>query len=603
MFLSHLVANRAKYLGWMLVALSLLLFNLSHIVLSYYYEQQKLQQLVSLLPENLSPQQPVWLALAENGKIIVHSAAVAELRFKAVTTNSQLLFIDRQLLNQAEPVIRYTLLNILFLLVCFPVWMLLKRYFEAVDARFSKIDKAVLALQKKLNIKVQDVTPPETALTKIISHITYLLRRENEVRHLVRVQGLIDHELEIGNRIFFESRLQHYLSDVSEVAYGALFIIQVGYKETGNFVQQRVTRLKGCIDTLNNLITAYPEAVLARLSENDLVLLIPGMADRDMEKLADKMASLLSRVRYVTEHDDAVYIGYASYQQGQTAYQLLSEADMALKTALLHGPNATYGFIEQQKPPLKGSVWWRSELAKALQEQRFFLTFQPVFSWHDKEVLQQEVLIRLHTREGDKIPAAIFLPMAYNCGLAVEIDQHVLLKTARLCAAESKGGSRCSINISIQALQTESWWQWLEHAINTGLIDPELLALEISERYILRYIGQLKDKLLRLHRAGFALIIDQVGLAIDTPVNIDDLPVDTIKLHPSVVRNIDQHLEQQLFVRGLIAGYAGRGIRVIATGVEREDEWLTLQKLGIAGGQGFYFSPPLSQITTQNHPG
>ena len=67
-----------------------------------------------------------------------------------------------------------------------------------------------------------------------------------------------------------------------------------------------------------------------------------------------------------------------------------------------------------------------------------------------------------------------------------------------------------------------------------------------------------------------------------------------------MVRNIDQHLEQQLFVRGLIASYAGKSIRVLATGVELEAEWQVLQKLGIAGGQGFYFSQPLNQIITHS---
>jgi RNase E specificity factor CsrD len=105
--------------------------------------------------------------------------------------------------------------------------------------------------------------------------------------------------------------------------------------------------------------------------------------------------------------------------------------------------------------------------------------------------------------------------------------------------------------------------------------------------------------LLKLHRSGFSLIVDQVGLVIDNAVYVDELPLESVKLHPSVVRNIDQHLEQQLFVRGLIAGFAGKGVRVLATGVELEQEWLVLQKLGIAGGQGFYFSQPLNQIITQ----
>ena len=117
---------------------------------------------------------------------------------------------------------------------------------------------------------------------------------------------------------------------------------------------------------------------------------------------------------------------------------------------------------------------------------------------------------------------------------------------------------------------------------------------------MLRHYKPLKSKMLKLNKTGFALVIDQVGLVIDNTVYVDELPLESVKLHPSVVRNIDQHLEQQLFVRGLIAGFAGKGVRVIATGVELEAEWLALQKSGVAGGQGFYFSQPLTQIIAQS---
>ena len=87
---------------------------------------------------------------------------------------------------------------------------------------------------------------------------------------------------------------------------------------------------------------------------------------------------------------------------------------------------------------------------------------------------------------------------------------------------------------------------------------------------------------------------------IDNAFYINDLPLESVKLHPSVVRNIDQHLEQQLFVRGLVASYGGKSIRVLATGIELEAEWHVLQKLGIAGGQGFHFSKPMNQIIAHN---
>lgn len=605
MSLLEFIKPRLKWTEWVVALLLLLLFNISHFVTVTYSKQQNLQQLINFIPEDITPTEdtPIWLSRLESGGLEFGNA-VNGISYKPATINSRLVFIDQTLLIPASGWLSYFLLN-LALLACCVFWLFMRHRRERhLQDEISELDNVIRLLQDKVNVRT--TTEPQKLsqkLNRITERIGYLLKREQEIRHLVRVQGLIDHELAVGNRIFFESKLQHYLSDNSEAECGALFIVQISHPEQDLAAISQITRLKGCIDIISNLLSSHTEAVLARLSDNDLALLIPGMSDKEMERLADRMAVLLGRASCFAdcEEQDLVHIGYATYQRGQTSYQVLSEADMALKTAQLHGPNAAYGFTEQQKPPLKGSVWWRSELTKALQEQRFLLTFQPVFSWPVQEVLQQEVLIRLQTSQGDKIPAAIFLPMAYNCGLSVQIDQHVLLKTARLCAAEHKTANRCSVNISIQTLLSNSWWEWLEQCIETGQIKPELLTLELSEHHLVKHYTQVKQRILRLHDAGFVLVVDHVGLTIDTSVYADELPVESIKLHPSVVRNIDQHLEQQLFVRGLIAGYASKGIRVIATGIELEDEWLVLQKLGIAGGQGFYFSQPLSHLITQTH--
>lgn len=494
-----------------------------------------------------------------------------------------------------------TLVTGLVLLPCSLLWMYFSYRLRKQQQSAVAQQQLIITLYDQLELKR---TPEQTELhqlAQISQRISHLLKRDQEVRHLVRVQGLIDHELEIGNRVFFESKLQHYLNDHTEPAYGALYLIQVHQPEAGVAGVRQLQRLRGCIDILHGMAAAYTDTVLARLSDNDLVLLVAGLAADDMAKLGDRMAVLLSRASCFTDcaDEDVLHIGYAAYQRGQASYQLLSEADMALKTAQLQGQNSAYGVVNQQdKTVARGSVWWRSELSKALQEQRFVLSFQPVMSWQDKDILQHEVLIRLHSTDGTKVPAAVFLPMASNCGLVGLIDQHVLLKAAKLSAVDSRHYSRCSINVSVSSLLDTQWWQWLEQMLLSGQIDPAQLALEVTEHQLLKHYKAAKRVLLKLHKVGFSLIVDQVGLLLETANYVDELPLESVKLHPSVVRNIDQHLEQQLFVRGLIAGYANKGVRVLATGVELEQEWLTLQKLGIAGGQGFYFSQPLNQIIT-----
>ena len=485
---------------------------------------------------------------------------------------------------------------------CIAIFMLLRKATHLANHQNLLLDTALSSIESSLKQTDRAGDSAANRLEVINAKLAQLHKRDVEVRHLVRVQGLIDHELAIGNRVFFESKLQHFLSENADYSNGGLYIIQLSHPENNVSRAVQLQRLKGCADMLHAVAADYNETVLARISDNDLVLLVAGISGKELEKLGDKIAGLLSRAACMADciEQDVLHIGYAAYQSGLTSYQVLAEADMALRTAQLHGPNAAYGFQRTEEKSLaRGSVWWRSELNRALQEQRFQLNFQPVISWQDGDVLQHEVLVRLQCSDGQKVPASLFLPMAYNCGLAAQLDQHIMIKAAKICAAEARHNSRCSINISVHALLDNQWWEWLESMQVSGQLDAAQFALEISEHHLLRHYKALRSKLQKLHHAGFALIIDQVGLVIDHAMYAEELPLESVKLHPSVVRNIDQHLEQQLFVRGLVAGYASKGIRVIACGVEQEQEWSVLQKLGIAGGQGYYFSEPLNRIIAQ----
>lgn len=464
----------------------------------------------------------------------------------------------------------------------------------------------------EINLLMQDAYIPLSQHTELAERLQLLRqslllqkKREQEVRQLVRVQGLVDHELAIGNRIYFESKLQHYLQDLNEPAHGCVFIIQLSHPEAVVGVKDAVQRLSGCADLTAQLCVHYPQLVLARVAEADLALLIPGMEQREAEQLGDRLAMVLSRASFFAgfEDFDLVHLGYVIYQRGQTAYQVMAEADMALKTAQLQGPNAAFGFYPDQKPKIRGSVWWRTELTNALKEQRFMLSFQPVFTGQQGDIMQHEVLVRLNSSDGDQLAAGVFLPMAINCGLSRQLDQYVLTKAARLVQQEQKNAVRCSLNLSVESMLQPEFVQWLLHEIAVGHLTPAQMALEFDEYHLNRQYKKLKSRLEQLRQVGFSLIVDHVGLSITTVDYVSELPLDAVKLHASVVRGIDRQLEQQLYIRGLVAGYQQKGIQVIATGVETSAEWQTLQKLGVAGAQGFYFSQPLSALMPQAQPG
>ncbi len=598
MWLSQIVQKK-RHWQQLLSVLVLLLVNVSFYSIGQLQLQERQQQWQQWLV--LQPlQQQSWL-ITEQGQLkLLSNPPPLSADFVALDGSNPVLHLSPELV-QSWSALDYLLLNLPF--VIWLAWLLwIRPYQRQFGQELQQLEQQTQLLLTHLDLPFHRETNPATQLQRVLLKLQNWQKRDSEIRQLVRVQGLVDHELAIGNRVFFESRLNHYLTESAEVASGAVFLVQLSHPEPHLSVLIKLQRLRGCVELIAEMVSAWSDAVLARMADNDLALLIPGLTGKEAEQLGDRMAQVLSQANFFDECQDfdLVHIGFVLYQQGQSSYQLMAEADMALKTAQLQGPNAAYGFNDPQKPKIKGSVWWRTELHNALKENRFLLSFQPVFSWQDNDVLQHEVLVRLASSDGEKLAAALFLPMAANCGLVSAIDQYVLLKVAKLSETEALEHCRCSVNLNIQSLLDEAWWHWLQQQLNSGAIVAPDLALEFHEHHLIKHYKSLKPKLLQLQQWGFELIVDHVGLSLDATPYTDELPVRMLKIHPAVVRGIDHQLEQQLFIRGLLASCVGKDIKVVATGVEQDPEWQCLKKLGVIGAQGYYFSQPLARIIAQN---
>lgn len=598
MWLSQIVHKKRQW-QQVLSLITVLLVNLSFYAIGQWQLQQRQQQWQQwLVMQPLS--QTSWLVSDEGQLKLLTSSPPKNDDFVALDGSNPVLHLAPELVRSWS-LTDFLLLNTPFLFWLAWLWWI-RPYQRQFKQELQQLELQTQLLLDHLELPFHKETHPATQLQRVLLKLQNWQKRDSEIRQLVRVQGLVDHELAIGNRVFFESRLNHYLTESTEPAAGAVFLVQLSHPEANLSHLIKLQRLRGCVELMAELVSNWPEAVMARLAENDLALLICGLSGKEAEQLGDRLANLLSQASFFDDCQDfdLIHIGFALYQQGQSSYQLMAEADMALKTAQLQGPNAAYGFNDPQKPKIKGSVWWRTELHNALKEQRFLLSFQPVFSWQDNDVLQHEVLVRLASSDGDKLAAALFLPMAANCGLVGAIDQYVLQKVARLSATEALDHCRCSVNLNTQSLLDDSWWHWLQQQVSSGNIVPNAVALEFHEHHLIKHYKNLKSKLLQLDQWGFELIVDHVGLSLEAAPYTDELPVRMLKIHPAVVRGIDHQLEQQLFIRGLLASCVGKDIKVIATGVEQDPEWQCLKKLGVTGAQGYYFSQPLARLIAQD---
>ncbi|HJS16468.1 MAG TPA: GGDEF domain-containing protein, partial [Rheinheimera sp.] len=223
MWLSQIVQKK-RHWQQLLSVLVLLLVNVSFYSigeLQLQHRQQQWQQWLSLQPL----QQQSWL-VSEQGQLkLLSSPPPVATDFVALDGSNPVLHLSPELV-QSWSAQDYLLLNLPF--VIWLVWLLwIRSYQQQFRQELQQLEQQTQLLLTHLELPFHRETNPATQLQRVLLKLQNWQKRDSEIRQLVRVQGLVDHELAIGNRVFFESRLNHYLTESTEVASGAVFLVQL----------------------------------------------------------------------------------------------------------------------------------------------------------------------------------------------------------------------------------------------------------------------------------------------------------------------------------------------------------------------------------------
>ena len=422
----------------------------------------------------------------------------------------------------------------------------------------------------------------------------------------IRSSALLDQETRIGNRAFFDSRLQAFLKE--DDVQGAVLLIQFKELELVQNLygyQQALALLLSLIQVTKQRLQNQPSYFIARQSEYELSILLPNVFMQEVEKLADRLVTNLQTVVMPVgiNQEEFVHIGVSYFGYDQVPYQVMSEADMALRTAQLQGPSQWFMFEvgELEEVKAKGSLKWRTFLNGAIKGNGFVIFFQPVIASDSAKVLHHEVLSKVRDKNGVMISARIFFPMAKKCGLTVQIDLLILEQVCRVLAYEQEQQDHCSINISIDSLLSEGFTDKFLSITHRFPAVKEKIMIEVSEYQLVNNLTQLQPALAALNNAGVKIIADKVGQYVVSAHYINIYPIYAMKLHRSIVIDIDKKTENQVFIQSLKTLAAAKNIPVYALGVEKQAEWRTLLQLGVKGGQGHFFTEPMAQVAKAIH--
>lgn len=455
-------------------------------------------------------------------------------------------------------------------------------------------------LQNKLNLlshQPEQEWPQQAsqALDKVLLELKEANKERSRFDAFMRANVFVDKKLGMGNRVFFDNRLEAALHDPT-CNVGALLLIEVqdlqqinyylGY-ECGDELLLAIARYMG------HFVQRIPGALQARYSGNTFALLMPNMVENEAQEAARQVMKVLRRVNWPDEvPDPALYIGGVCFRVGEQELQVREEAELALRSAALQEGTGYFIYAKgvTEESMGKGTVRWRTLLSRLLAQHKIRLGRQGIYLSPDQAPMMYELLARIQDEQGREIPAGHFLPMAEKCGLLKELDQEIVQQTLSLLR-DAGPDERLAVNLCADSLLHQPFYNWLIFELlqlPKALLNK--LVIDLSEAQVSRHFQALKKPLRGLKSLGCGLAVDHAGQDVVSTQYIKDYQLNYLKLHPSLVRDINHKPINQMAVSSLIGNCVGSQTQLIAMGVETEEEWQCLIQLGAYAGQGYFFN-------------
>jgi diguanylate cyclase (GGDEF)-like protein/PAS domain S-box-containing protein len=347
-------------------------------------------------------------------------------------------------------------------------------------------------------------------------------------------------------------------------------------------------------------ICIRPSDTVARLGGDEFAILIEegdlelatGVADRILQVLTEPLA-VAGRQLYVNAS-----IGITLGGEGRDADVLVRDADVAMYAAKAHGK----GRYEVFEPHMYAVAVQRQELLAdlqlALENGQFALAYQPVFDLQSQRIEGWEALLRWEHPTRGQVPPIEFIAVAEETGLIVRIGGWVLREACRQAVLWQRRfpgaeGMTMSVNISARQLKEPNLVEDVRAVLaNTGL-DPHTLVLEITESSMLD-LEAIHRPLDALKALGVGLALDDFGTGYSSLSYLRRFPVDTIKIDKSFVDGlVDSPAEGPALLRAIARLGPTLGLRVVAEGVEQQQQLEQLVSAGCDAAQGFILARPM----------
>ncbi len=341
---------------------------------------------------------------------------------------------------------------------------------------------------------------------------------------------------------------------------------------------------------------------VARIHRDEFVVVLGGaVQNSDVAAILDKLQMIFSEPLRLGSEEMIVpaCFGIACFPaDGVTSEQLLQHAHIAMNQARQNGLTVQY-FSESlnQKAVERHTI--ETGLLRALDEGEFFLCYQPKMDINGQDMVGMEALVRWQRPGNGVIPPDRFIPVAEENGMIVRLGAFVLREACRQNKAWQDAGLSklmVAVNLSARQLRDNAFVPLVIQILEETGLAPQYLELELTETVLMGDANDTIYKLLRLKELGISISVDDFGTGYSSLSYLKHLPIDTLKIDRSFVRDIINDPDDAAIVEAIVALAHSLKLNVIAEGVETREQLEFLRQRKCQQAQGYYFARPLDAL-------
>ncbi len=441
----------------------------------------------------------------------------------------------------------------------------------------------------------------QSGQNKIVGSLRDITERKNaeeETRQLAYFDTLTG----LPNRALFNDRLNQASAQSRRNGdlVGVLFLDLDRFKDVNDtrghasgdlLLKLTAQRLKACVRQSDTV---------ARLGGDEFVLLLNGVKqEQEVLLVAQKVLRMMAAPVDLEGQEvfTTTSIGVVlAPMDGQDVDMLMKHADMAMYAAKAEGRN-TYKFFSKEmnrKAMERHAV--EISLRRAIREEEFFLVYQPQIDLESGRLIGVEALLRWQDPHKGLIGPDAFIPVAEDTGLIRSIGEWVLLeacKQGQVWREQGYPSLKIGVNLSGHQFKQSDFLDMVELALQTSGLPPGHLELELTESVLMENARETIAILTDLKIRGVKLAVDDFGTGYSSLSYLKNFPIDRIKIDRSFVLDITTDPNDATIVETIIAMARSLGLRVLAEGVETQEQLEFLRSRQCNELQGYYIGKPM----------